>query len=243
MNNRFQEYDYRLIWRDTRPRRKWEVVRFDEAAFRHYSRSYADIYWGMARYTKDAEGLSAHDLLSLEYVCPLVFDIDWHKRGLSFRHIVDAAFKISRWLVKSLCVKSEDILIWYSGRGFHIKVPSEVLLERPTMDIEYEYKKVAKYLIRYLNLNYPIKQSIEVNGGYESREVYLCPIDLKIYGRNKLIRIPESINSRSKFKANLQKFYLPYSAIRTLAKKDSKDLQSSFKTLVSQPPWKGVWWI
>ena len=106
---------------------------------------------------------------------PLYFDLDGDIHN-NFDELRQDVVKIVIYL-KTLGLSENDVEIYFSGaKGFHILVRGETLGIMPSTNLNDIYKAWASYL-------------------YNTHKVR--SIDLKIYDRKRLFRIPGSINSKT----------------------------------------------
>lgn len=88
--------------------------------------------------------------------------------------------------LKSIGLEEDQIELYFSGsKGFHVTVPASVLAIEPSTNLNQLYKAWAVYL-------------------YNTFKIYT--IDLVIYDRKRLLRIPDTVNS----KTGLKKTRIPH---------------------------------
>ena len=107
---------------------------------------------------------------------PLYVDLDGDMKG-GFDSLKSEVFRITGFLESEIGLEKDEIEIYFSGaKGFHIIVPPDVLGIEPSTNLNEIYKSWANYLYN----TYDIKS-----------------IDLRIYDRKRLLRLPGSINSKT----------------------------------------------
>lgn len=116
---------------------------------------------------------------------PLYFDLDGdiHNDFEALRH---DAISIVTYFTNEFGLKNEEINVYFSGaKGFHIIISPFVLGIDPSSNLNEIYKAWANYL-------------------YETHNIK--SLDLKIYDKRRLLRLPGSINS----KTGLYKVLVPF---------------------------------
>lgn len=136
----------------------------------------------------------SEDKSSCKLYAPLYFDLDGDIQG-GFEKLRQDVVRIVIYL-KSLGLTEDDIDIYFSGaKGFHVLVRGEVLGITPATNLNEVYKAWAVYL-------------------YNTHGI--TSIDLKIYDRRRLFRLPGSVNS----KTGLYKYLVPYDFLRKCTAKE-----------------------
>lgn len=129
---------------------------------------------------------------------PLYFDLDGDIHN-DFEALKRDATGIVTYFVSEIGLKHEEVSVYFSGaKGFHIIVSPLVLGIEPSSNLNEIYKAWANYL-------------------YETHNIK--SLDLKIYDKRRLLRLPGSINS----KTGLSKVLIPF---RLLGKITEKGLRS-----------------
>ena len=107
---------------------------------------------------------------------PLYFDLDGDMQS-NFETLKSDVFRITGFLESEIGLDKDEIEIYFSGaKGFHILVPPDILGIEPSTNLNEIYKAWANYL-------------------YSTHDIK--SIDLRIYDRKRLFRIPGSINSKT----------------------------------------------
>lgn len=126
---------------------------------------------------------------------PLYFDLDGDIDN-NFDGLKAEVFRITGFLEREIGLGKNEIELYFSGaKGFHIVVPPDVLGIEPSTNLNEIYKSWANYLFN----TYDIKS-----------------IDLRIYDRKRLFRLPGSINS----KTGLYKTKLTEAVLRSMTAED-----------------------
>ena len=143
------------------------------------------------------------DLLS-----PLYFDFDDNNIELNYKEIKRELYQLIAFLKRDFGIPKNLIKIYFSGnKGFHVIVPYQVFNIKADTKLNIKYKKLVQLI---------------------SKEYNLTRLDIKIYDKKRLFRIPNSVNSKS----NLRKIPLnfdyflnsSFKDIITLAKSKQKDI-------------------
>ena len=141
---------------------------------------------------------------------PLYIDLDGD---------IDAGFeKLRRDVVQCifymktlLSLKDEDFEIYFSGaKGWHILVAPEVLGIKPSKDLNAMYKAWATHIYHSYNIR---------------------SIDLKIYDRKRLFRIPGTINS----KTGLHKTYVDIDFLKSCTRRELMLLAENPMSMLMMP--------
>lgn len=107
---------------------------------------------------------------------PLYFDLDGDMQS-NFETLKSDVFRITGFLESEIGLDKDEIEIYFSGaKGFHILVPPDILGIEPSTNLNEIYKAWANYL-------------------YSTHDIK--SIDLRIYDRKRLFRLPGSINSKT----------------------------------------------
>ena len=137
-----------------------------------------DSYYGIYAYE------NIEDVNNCKIYGDLYFDLDGNihtQKG--FNKLKEDVIKMSIFLNSYLHLSDNEYRIYFSGaKGFHITVGAKVLGVEPSTDLNMIYKAWANYLHETFNIN---------------------SLDLVIYDRKRLFRIPETINSKTGLKKQL----------------------------------------
>lgn len=128
------------------------------------------------------------------YYSSLYFDIDGEiDSDDSFEQTRMSALSLVTALNTELRIKPSEIQFYFSGsKGFHLLIDPRVINARPSQKLNMAYKCLAMYL----------RTKIEHPGF----------LDTKIYDNKRLIRLPNTINS----KTGLYKIAITYQELRTI---------------------------
>lgn len=246
MRNKFSEFKVRYVWCKTnhRLRERRTPLVITEHLHRQLC-SMADVYWSIARYPLAALKIPNPTVNSeLEYVSSFFVDIDAHDSEVSVFQAARTTNQVHQWLVKRLHIQKDQVVIWFSGRGFHLAVAAEILLDHPKCyedDIENDYKAFADLLVRESQMTRNVV-SRRVDGAWTKVDRQL--IDMSLYKRNGLIRVPGSIHTDPKLKAVNRKFRISADQLSTLVRKhNAAEFNSSFKLLAETPFLSWEEWI
>ena len=121
---------------------------------------------------------SSQDIDSAELYGPIYFDLDGDvSSNKQFQKLKRDLIGIINFFEDELGLKEEEMNIFFSGsKGFHFTVNPEVLGIIPKTDLNALYKAWAIYLYN---------------------TYYIESIDLKIYDKRRLFRVPYTINSKT----------------------------------------------
>lgn len=121
---------------------------------------------------------SLQDVDSAKLYGPIYFDLDGDvSSNKQFQKLKQDLIGIINYFESELGLKEEEMNIFFSGsKGFHFTVNPEILGIIPTTDLNVLYKAWALYLYNTYNIK---------------------SIDLKIYDKRRLFRVPYTINSKT----------------------------------------------
>lgn len=160
-------------------------------------RNYEDVYYCIYEYEND-------NIEICPIIAPLYFDIDYdiHTKA-DYEKVRKDTIKIILYFQSYLKIDPNDIEIYFSGnKGFHILIDSKIIGMIPCTDLNIIYKEWVKYVSYIMDID---------------------TVDLKIYDRKRLFRIPNTINKKTglyKIQITIQELYtLSYDEIIDLAKK------------------------
>lgn len=161
--------------------------------------NYVDVYKTIYQYESD----NVNDCL---LVAPLVFDLDRDiENEGDFTQIVRDTILTIAYLEEDLGIKKEQMGIYFSGsKGFHIEIPYEVIGLEPSKQLAEQYKIIAEVV---------------------SRETIYKTIDMKIYEKRRLFRLPNTINA----KTGLYKVQLPADMLYGLTLAEMREYASEIK--------------
>lgn len=235
MKKKYSEFSVRLVYcrRDQRFQH-WTPVEIVPSVYSSLIKQ-VDCYWSIARFKKDALHASEGDLLDLEYVLPLLFDVDCHDHKITLHQVCQQTWLLFNWIKRRLYLRDHQIFTWMSGAGFHIAVPAEIAMDNPVTNSfhrERDYQKIAILAAREIPLEIPVK--IKTEAGFQL--IQKKTLDLSIYGFKRLIRVPGSRHSRPRLKAVDRKIALTSKHLEVLASKaNAKDFNKSLSLLAEQP--------
>lgn len=109
----------------------------------------------------------------------LYFDLDCEINDEEdFRRVKTDAIIVLNFLTMTMKVPEEQVHVYYSGsKGFHIIVPAEIFGLKPKADLNEDFRAIAYYI--------------------DKKWAYGKTMDLRIYDKRRLFRIPNSINSKT----------------------------------------------
>jgi len=141
----------------------------------------------------------------------LDFDMDNIETPENWKRLVHEVKYVINYVESSMNVPLEEIEIYFSGsKGFHIIIPHEILGIEPETNLNETFKYFALGMAYIIN-------------GKKVSAAKKDSIDIKIYDRKRLFRIPNSINSKSgKYKVPIsidQLYQFSYSDIMEWASK------------------------
>lgn len=148
-----------------------------------------------------------NDIERCNIIAPMYFDLDYNiKSDNDYEKIKKDVIKIILYFQSYFKIRPEDIEIYFSGnKGFHILIDSVILGISPCSNLNIIYKEWTKYVSYILNID---------------------TIDLKIYDRKRLFRIPNTVNKKTglyKIPIQLKELYqLSFSDILEMSKMPRK---------------------
>ena len=163
-------------------------------------RKNTDIYKSIYEY-------SDLDFESCKLYAPFYIDLDMDMIDNESRYnkLKKDLLIVYAYLTNILKIPKESIGIYFSGhKGYHIIIPPEVIGIKPCTNLNILYKKVAL--------------EIKNNTLYDT-------VDTKIYDNRRLLRITNSIHSRT----NLHKVPISIDAVRTMNYSNLQEYASSPK--------------
>ena len=158
------------------------------------------------------KGGKVRDYYSTRYSQHFPIDIDFIK---DLNQAKDMIVQFMEWLSLEHEVDPRAIEIYFSGlKGFHILIPSKLFQITPNGSLESKFKQLATLLFQ----GHPIQDS--------------DAIDFKIYSRNRLLRLPNSVHPTS----SLYKIPLTWKELNSLSILEIKRLAQSPRSLNSLIP-------
>ena len=159
-----------------------------------------DIYYTVYTYT-------SQDYDRCPVIAPVYFDFDDDDLEKNFQYLKREVLMLVQHMQRIWHVPSEQFRLYFSGsKGFHVLIPYQVFGIQPSIDLNEQYKKLAKYV---------------------SAQCLLKHLDLKIYDRKRLFRLPGTKNGKSglyKVPLTMQEFRrITYSQLVELAKEPRED--------------------
>ena len=149
--------------------------------------NYTDVY--QCAYYYDSNNIEAASLIASPY-----FDFDGDI-NTEYRKIANEVMMVAKFFEINWKIPVNRLKIYFSGsKGFHLIIPRSIVNVHPDQKLNEKFKLLAEYVKRQLNCKY---------------------LDLQIYDRKRLFRIPNTINSKS----NLFKVQLTYQQLRELTTK------------------------
>ena len=110
-------------------------------------------------------------------LAPIYFDVDANDIEKDYVTCMQELYRTVKWLERELAIPEGAIQIYFSGnKGFHVLIDSTILGLQPDKDLN---KKLKRVMLR------------------AKKELVLQTIDIRIYDRKRLFRMPNSINSKS----------------------------------------------
>lgn len=150
------------------------------------------------------------DINNCKLYAPFYLDLDGDIKNEFDKLRIDVIKAINN-LKSLLSLDFEDFEIYFSGaKGFHIIIRPDVLGITPSTNLNEVYKAWANHLYNTYKIS---------------------SIDLSIYDRKRLFRIPGSINS----KTGLHKFYVSYNYIRHCSAEELLKLASNPLVVLRRP--------
>lgn len=237
--NRFKEYRVREMWFKPSPNQAAVDPRvplhIDEQHFRNAC-NHPDVYFSIKKYPLEAKMCDPNELHKFDSVAALFFDLDGHSQGITTKHLVAAAYRLSEFLIKEIDLHEDELMIWWSGRGFHLAVPAEIMMSQPTSGVEQNYKLFAAWARRTIQLHQEIQVWNHELNLYENKLINL--LDSSIYHKRALIRIPDTANSNSRFRKNLKKTFMPFDALKRLnQEKETLEQIRKLTLIIETNPW------
>lgn len=115
----------------------------------------------------------------------LYLDFDAEDIKTDWSKLVNEVKYVLNYLEIALGTPAEEFRTYFSGnKGFHIIVPAEIIGLKPTKDLNLRFKHFAEGM------------AFIRNGKNITKTIHDL-LDLRIYDRRRLFRIPNSINSKS----------------------------------------------
>lgn len=137
------------------------------------------------------------------FLSPLYFDLDYEEDPEVSRQ---EAVRLVDFFVKELDCKPTDIWVYFSGsKGFHVLVSSRALDIQPSNTLHKAMKHIAGYLRFRLG-------EVEKNEEGQEAIVPLKALDLVVYTKKRMLRLPNSTHAKTK----LYKVELTIDELRTL---------------------------
>lgn len=123
-------------------------------------------------YSYDSTNIEDSTLLGSFYL-----DYDSEDIDNEFPVIRREVYQTVKYLERIWGIPNNMIRLYFSGaKGFHIVIPYEIINITPDKDLNRKYKKIAQLVIKECNLTH---------------------LDVAIYDKRRLFRIPNSINSKT----------------------------------------------
>lgn len=121
------------------------------------------------------------------FIAPLYFDLDY---GVDPEVSRTEAIKLVDFFTQEIDLKPSDIWIYFSGsKGFHILINSVALGITPRNDLHKIFKHIAGYL------RFRLGEAIE---GNPDKVNPLKSIDLVVYTKIRMLRLPNSIHAKTR---------------------------------------------
>jgi len=115
----------------------------------------------------------------------LDFDTEGIESKENWGRLVKEVKYVVNYVESSLAIPAEELQLYFSGsKGFHLIVPHECIGIQPKKDLNEDFKLFAEGIAYIRN-------------GRRAEAVRHGSIDLKIYDRKRLFRIPNTINAKS----------------------------------------------
>ena len=123
-------------------------------------------------YSYDSTNIEDSSLLG-----PFYLDYDSEDIDNEFYIIRREVYQTIKYLERVWNIPNNMICLYFSGaKGFHIVVPHEIVGIAPDKNLNIKYKKIAQLIVKECNLTH---------------------LDISIYDKRRLFRIPNSINSKT----------------------------------------------
>jgi hypothetical protein len=201
-----------------------------------------DVYHSIKRYQEDALHTSTDELWNLDSVTSWTVDIDGHYPNITTSMLTKATGKLCEALQDHLELSDEELFLWWSGRGYHVAIPGEVLFRVPTSSQENNFKALAAWFQKQFDITAPVK--LWDHGTQSIRDVKVSVVDTSIYSSRGMIRIPGSKNSKSRFAEYLPKVRIPLDNFRRLASAEtSMDMAKKLQLIATNNYWSNEEWI
>jgi hypothetical protein len=156
-----------------------------------------DIYYCM--YSYESDDINNCNIIGSPY---LDFDGDINSEE-SFNILRNEVLMAINYFNTYWYIPKDMIELYFSGsKGFHIVIPYQIFGLRPNRDLNIKNKMLAKLVAKQCNSN---------------------NIDLSIYDRRRLFRLPNSINSKS----GLYKIPINYETLKTITLNELIELASN----------------
>lgn len=154
------------------------------------------------------------DLKTANILADLYIDLDYDLSGtdsvVAFEKIQKEVKKIVSYLKIIFQIHSDDIYFYFSGsKGVHIIIPKEIFNIEPSKNLNQIFKAIVTDMIKINNLE---------------------TVDTKIYDRRRLLRLPNSIHS----KTNLYKIPITYDECLKLNLLEIQALAKSPRRLIKK---------
>lgn len=151
---------------------------FDKAfnAFRKENQN-KDIYICAYKYKQDMDNVADIKTAPLMSDVYFDFDIDNMDSSKAYGNLKASVLCMIGYLYKSIGIKHNQMRIYFSGsKGFHVVIPAEIFALEPDVDLNLKIEKFVEFCMEASGAKY---------------------IDLGIYDRRRLFRVPGTINSKS----------------------------------------------
>lgn len=123
-------------------------------------------------YSYDSTNIEDSNLLG-----PFYLDYDSEDIDNEFSIIRREVYQTVKYLERIWGIPNNMLCLYFSGaKGFHIIIPYEILNITPDKNLNIKYKKIAQLIVK---------------------ECSLTHLDISIYDKRRLFRIPNSINSKT----------------------------------------------
>lgn len=205
-------------------------------------RKLPDTYHSIKRYQLEALTVSSDRLWELDSVTSWFIDIDGHFNGITTTMLIRATVRMCAGLQNILELSDDEIFLWWSGRGFHIGIPGEVLFSVPTSGQENNFKGLARWAQKEFNVTAPLKTWDAL--AHDFKSLNLGVVDTSIYTARSLIRIPGTKNSKSRFSKDLPKVRIPVENFRLLANSGNTiDMVKKLELIATGNFWSDEVWV
>lgn len=205
-------------------------------------RDLTDVHHSIRKYTEDALDVSPDRLWEVDSVSALFFDLDGHASSVTMVTLIQATAKLCSWLMKKLDLTENEIFVWWSGRGFHISIPGEVLFADPTPSPENDFRLFADWVQREAGIYAQIKNWQPDQKQIHHEKIKL--LDNSIYFPRAMIRIPGSKNSKSRYENGLRKVRIPIDNLKRLASSSGGiDMSTKLGIIAKGSFWSDEAWV